>query len=182
MKQITKNTTLIQGDKTYQPIEIDGVVYWTRGLVTIMDIGAVVIETLVRGQKILMQIDTANDLDFETQVSIVAQSQPILEGIPVVSLDVMHLAKLNWGNIHRTGVLGFIDGYKSNPNQYTLKDIERAIELSETSGRVDMGFHRGDFYTLAEHKEHVKSKEEILEQINSIQSIEVDENFTILNY
>jgi hypothetical protein len=28
MKQITSKTLLQQGDKIYQPIEVDGVIYW----------------------------------------------------------------------------------------------------------------------------------------------------------
>lgn len=57
---------------------------------------------------------------------------PVLEGIELLPpLEyVEELAKQNWGNVHRTGVLGFIDGYNKAKEdyKYTEEDMEKAIE------------------------------------------------------
>lgn len=71
---------------------------------------------------------------------------------------------------------GVLIGYKSNPNQYTQKDIEKAIELIKNSAFVD----------AIDWDKHVvsfeESNEKIFEQINSISVIEVDEQFNIISY
>jgi hypothetical protein len=57
---------------------------------------------------------------------------PVLEGIELLPpLEyVEELAKQNWGNVHRTGVLGFIDGYNKAKEVYkfTEKDICEFVE------------------------------------------------------
>jgi hypothetical protein len=150
MKQITKNTILKQGDKTFQPVEgIDKIIFW---------------------------------IDKPVEVNIVAQSQPKLEGIPVISLDsyVKKFKKeYNSGNnsgIFTKGIeIGIEIGYNSNPNQYTQKDIEKVIKLARQQTTTNMG---GGFYEY----EETYSNEEIFEEINFISVIEVDDNFQILNY
>jgi len=140
MKQITKNTILKQRDKTFQPIEVDGVVFWYE------------------------------EDDFKKHYPK-AQSQLRFERIPVIGLDsyVEILADkcvtTNAGNrtINEDGWMstGFVYGFKSNPNQYTQKDIEKAIKFTRGSN---------------------EPMEEILEQINYISVIEVDEHFNIISY
>jgi hypothetical protein len=145
MKQITKNTILQQGDKTYQPVEVDGIICW---------------------------IDKSTLAD-----EIIAQSQSKLEGIPVISLDryvdeaflekhgLVSMSKTTKGSI---GYREFVSGYNSNPNQYNLKDIEKAIDLARLQGEESF---------LCKY-----SDKEILEQINQISVIEVDEQFNIVSY
>jgi hypothetical protein len=187
MKQITNKTILNQGDKTYQPIEVNGVIYWVDKEAEIKEYDAVIVlEELI--------IDRANDrtnYHKDKFKLVVAQSQSKLDGIPVVSLDSYidkqkndswtvvssMFPKLIFTLFSRI----FKDGYESNPNQYTQADIEKAIELAETSGSVEMGFDRS-YNTLADYNKHVKTKEQILEEINSISVIEVDEDFNVINF
>lgn len=141
MKQITNNTLLKQVDTTYQPIEIDGVIYWV-GKVRHMT------EYVTNGRDIFKPSDLPEySVEYAQRYwqKIVAQSQPKLDGVTVVNL--------------RT----YIDD-----GQYTLSDIERVIELAQ------MVKAYGDYKPL--------TKEEILEQINSISIIEVDELFKVISY
>ena len=68
---------------------------------------------------------------------------------------------------------GFIECYKSNPNQFTLKDIEKAVELA----RVKDPHNVVDGEKLFEY-----SIKDIHDRINSISVIEVDEQFNIISY
>ena len=139
--------------KTYQPVEVDGVIYW--------------------GKK--SNEDWFNFYNEDEYWFLVAQSQPKLEGIPVISLDsyVERLGqKYGKSRVEVSTAWGsFVDGYKSNPNQYNQKDIEKAIELArETISSNEAGIC--DKYTELG----------ILQQINSISVIEVDEQFNIISY
>jgi hypothetical protein len=175
MKQITKNTILKQGDKTFQPIEVDSVVYWVDETILIGMKGDRVIETHNPIVTTICEINRDNaDLRIKgyKDMKIVAQSQPKLERIPVVYLDIA-LRKMNealtfWGTFDGEKQQGIVYGiklcmehYKSNPNQYTQKDIEKAIKFTRGSN---------------------EPMEEILEQINYISVIEVDEHFNIISY
>jgi hypothetical protein len=97
----------------------------------------------------------------------VAQSSDKLIGVPVVSLDgyVERLAN------EYTNSGDWLNGYNANPNSFTLKDIERAIELAR-NGDEDWQGHINPEYT----------KSEIIEQITSIQSITVNEKFEIISF
>lgn len=142
MKQITKNTILRQNDKTYQPVEVDGVICW---------------------------IDKSTLAD-----EIVVQSQPKLEGVPVISLldyqevmeNIIITESLTSDDIISLRIPQLFKLTKEN--QYTQKDIDKAIELAQESGEHGYG--------------HVYNKEQILEQINSISILEVDSEFQILSY
>jgi hypothetical protein len=189
MKQITNKTVLKQGYKTYQPIEIDGVIYW-------VDKREILPNTWYENSGVLFLSDSvynkgnnpnnSNPIVTDFNRSIVAQSEPRLDNIPVVSLDnyVKELAKGKWGNVHRTGVLGFIEGFKSNPNQYTQADIERAIQLAREADSVD-GVVDLDVVLSYGNNNDLRTRltrGEILEEINSISVIEVDERFNVISY
>jgi hypothetical protein len=169
MKQITNKTILKQGDKTYQPVEVDGVVYWIDYYTKKGDFWCIDIDKKIFKDQTHFPISIGQRL-------IIAQSQPRIEGIPVVSLDrcvqdkaYKHTEKLILTSEGRTQRWwGFIVGYESNPNQYTQKDIDKAIELAQESGEHGYG--------------HVYNKEQIHEQINSISILEVDSEFQILSY
>jgi hypothetical protein len=147
MKTINKNTLLKCGNKTYQPIEFGGMITWC-------------------------------DKDEGT----IAQSELKIDGVPVISLDsyVERLAKETRDSINKVAYCcsgeteedifdsGFIISHKSNPNQYTQKDIEKAIELIINNKEL--------------HNKPITLKCIVLEQINSISLIEVDEQFNILSY
>jgi len=110
---------------------------------------------------------------------IIAQSQPKLDGITVVSLDsyvkMKAIEVISYTNedsleddIDAAKRRIWSNGFQSNPNQYTQSDIEKALYLK---GGFDKDGHT--FYY---------SNQEILEQINSISVIEVDEQFNVLIY
>jgi hypothetical protein len=178
MKTITNKTILKQGDNTYIPVEVDGVIYWVGDAEG------------WSSTKICYNNDGAigQPINRESKL-IVAQSQPKLEGVPIISLDsyVERISNIKHPDESTPGWLdtfsylerkGFINGYKSNPNQYTQKDIDKAIELAQQQYWDIRGFSsntEGDWsfkYT----------EEEIFDQINSISVIEVNEQFNIINY
>lgn len=151
MKQIANKTILKQGDKTYYGVETKDCILWYG----------------------------------KEQVLPVAQSRPKLKGIPVISLNsyVNQLGKKHLDKNHNNediahpemydGYNSFIEGYKSNHNQFTLKDIEKAVELA----RVKDPHNVVDGEKLFEY-----SIKDIHDRINSISVIEVDEQFNILSY
>jgi hypothetical protein len=183
MKQITNKTILKQGDKTYQPIEVDGVIYWIDDDLTIKDVrpyyGSYHYE---KGVAINKFPDYLTDLS-ECKL-IVAQSQPKLEFVPVITLywNVEKLAEeyrivgFETNRNHREATLekiAFIKGFKSNPNQYTKEDIEKAFDLGYQC-KVNNGYKVNGTY----QEDYVKC----LEQISSISVIEVGDEFNILSY
>jgi hypothetical protein len=194
MKQITNKTILKQGDKTYQPIEHDGNIHWVDSSILVGMEGDWVVETHNPVVISVCQI-TKDYADLRVagykDMKVVAQSQPNLSDIPVVNLDsyVQRLAnkysefEINskWGEIVRNSVK---HGFKSNPNQYTQADIEKAIELAREADSID-GTVDLDVVLCFGSNNDLRTKwtkEEILEQINSISVIEVDEQFNILGY
>ena len=186
MKQITNKTIIKQWDKTFQPIEVDGVVYW-------IDITFKESENLKRGNGILFtkengerEVYTYDEHDgyglgvFDLQKQrctirqsawclIVAQSQATLYKVPIINLDsyVERLAEKDSPYASKA----FERGFKSNLNQYTQKDIKKAVELARVEN-IEGRESCDSYYSIIE----------ILEQINSISVIEVDEHFNIINY
>jgi hypothetical protein len=155
MKKINNKTILIQGDKTFQPIEVDDVIYWVDA------------SQLIDGQK------------FKHYEKAIAQSLPKLKRVPVISLNryIERLADTiteNEGfNLHNGAYdysNGVEKGYNSNPNQYTLKDIKEAIELASQCSVIE------------DEIIFWNNTEDIIEQINSISIINVDEQFNIVSY
>jgi hypothetical protein len=170
MKQITNKTILKQADKIYPPVEVDGVVYWIDENVREFEYDWVLYKDL-HISKLIWKSDKAPFIG-----RIIAQSQPKLEGVPIISLEsyVKNLAIEKYGKKHEMlqGQLMFFKyGYKSNPNQYTQKDIEKAIKLGKLKQELESGVFIKKY-----------SNKQILEQINSISIIEVDEQFKVINY
>lgn len=186
MKQITPETLLKQGDNTYQPIEVDGVIYWCNPLQKVNEDEYFIDNmNLFKCRNIFdMGIEDTDGLihNFDTSNSIIAQSQPKLAGVPVVSLDKDVLSDIetitSWDSFkeHPIGKAGkrIENWFKSNPNQYTQADIEKAIELARAlkSSVFESDSASTRFYRL----------DEILQQINSISVIEVDEQFNVIRY
>jgi len=162
MKKITKETILRKGHKTFQSVEVNDVVYW--------------------GKK--SNEDWFNLIVDDEYWYIVAQSQPKLEGVPVISLDsyverlkkgISEFSKLATDTQEQfwTGkAAGFGEALqiynKSNPNQYTQQDIEKAYKMGYEDRDKDIGYGSNLAYCK--------------EQINSISVIEVDEQFNIISY
>lgn len=161
MKKITNKTIIRQVDKIYQPVEIDGVIYWTtnnkEGYIGYFY------------DRMMKSIHTNNNVYSDY---IVAQSQPKLEGIPVVSFDKFVISYCHGESIGGKCIYPKCKYDCSSHTEtidisYTQQDIEKAILLGRRQGSCV-----GTIYT----------NEEILEQINSISLIEVDEQFNIINY
>ncbi len=153
MKKITKNTILKQGTKTYQAVEVDRVICW---------------------------IDKTTLAD-----EIIAQSEPkgkttTLKGIPIIDLDIVigtkaiQMSKKFAPKDQETGyTLGFVSGYQENPNQFTIKDIEKAIlfGVNLEAGNVRMDWLNYSTPAL-----------QFVSTNNFIEVIEVDEQFNIISY
>jgi hypothetical protein len=109
---------------------------------------------------------------------IVVQSSPVLEGIPVISLDMAlitaHKINPDLSEYDKGRWYGIIEGYNSNPNQYTEKDIKNI--LCSYQVYCQLKYNTG---TVPDALEWFANHEE---QINSIQVIEVDVQFNILSY
>jgi hypothetical protein len=158
MKKITKDTVLKQGNKVYSSVVISDIFYWVDKEAIIDANTWFSTPVGVYKSKTSMQNKSTDSLVHK----IVAQSQPILD---IKEIPVIDLAANN--------VRLIIDG--EDPFElhlYTQKDIERAIDLAGNPQRIMVnGLIR----------EHL-TKEEILEQIDSISVIEVDEYFNIVDY
>ncbi len=106
MKQINKNTLLKQGDEEFQLVEIDDVFYW-------VDKVRHMTEYVTNGTEVFKPSDLPS---YSTAYAekywkrIVAQSQPKLDGVPVISDFIIR-----------------------NTYIYTQKDIKKAIELARYS-------------------------------------------------
>ena len=179
MKQITKNTLLRCNDKSFQPVEVDGVVYWVDEEATEC---RYYLHNSIDGRHQIYDLENGGSLlDFKRGQpikwcsKIVAQSSPKLEGIPVISLDSYVEKQIkDWYNVSKLNSSFIADpnsykqGYKSNPNKYTQADIDKAYQM----GHEDKGKGFGN-------KSNFLNR---LEQINSIEVIEVDVQFNILSY
>jgi len=95
MKQITNKTVILQVDKTFQPIEVDGVVYWIDNRPPMFNEYWCY---LAENEDIVF---TKNSLpltwfeklhDLKNYYTVVAQSKPILNGITVIDLQA-HIAQ-----------------------------------------------------------------------------------------
>jgi hypothetical protein len=170
MKTITKNTLLKQGDKVYQPVEVDGVIYWIEDVAYF--------DTSIGWYfRIIPKHKPQDGRNFYTRYSgdlrIVAQSQPELDGIPIVNLQLNNLS-----------LIAEV-GDPIDLNVYTQKDIEKAIEFILKNYTINSfgNFPAGvstDSLNYSETTSQVTEK--VFGQINSISVIEVDYEFNIINY
>lgn len=95
MKEINKNTVLKKGDKIYQPVEVDGVIYWVKESIVTKRFEGYLIDCdkfIRHGMS-----DIRSILSFNGR-KIVVQSQSKLEGIPVISLN-SYVERLVYGKI-----------------------------------------------------------------------------------
>jgi hypothetical protein len=181
MKKITKNTILKQENKFYNAVEVDGVIFWVGSAISTQNFGEWCYKEIIFRFNKNSAYDT-----FNMPKKIVAQSTNKLDGVPVISLDkyirnLAHDTMLNYltngnpdGDFKHSTIgadenkIWWTKGYKSNPNLYTLKDIEKAYEMGYNDRDMDIGYGSNLPYCI--------------EQINSISVIEVDEQFNIISY
>ncbi len=186
MKKITNKTVLKQGDKTYQPVEVEGVVYWV-GKIRHMT------EYVTNGEEIFKPSDLP---EYSTEYAerywerVVAQSFYKLEGVPVVSLkhlgtDAAYRYYCQDENTTSGQAFHFTKGYEANPNTHTQRDIEKAIELARVLFDGKNEFDVEGILGSSDNTYGVKEKytvDDIIEQLSVISTIEVDEQFSIISY
>jgi hypothetical protein len=103
----------------------------------------------------------------------IAQTKPILQGMPVISLDsYAESLSLNIGMEKYVGgnydfENGVRVGFKSNPAKWTDEDMERVIKLS----RIKLEVNAENEYL---------TKEQIYKQLSEISEIEVDNDFNVI--
>jgi hypothetical protein len=160
MKNITEKTLLKQGDKVFRAFQVDECFYWVDNYTDKGDFWCIDIDKVIFKDQPHYPISIG-------QRRIIAQSSAVLEDIPVISLDsyIIKLGREEYDN--GLGLVGFISGYKSNPNQYTLADIQTAINLARGRGIVGTNKYYEDL--------------EIFDQINNIGVIEVDKKFNVIS-
>ena len=133
MKQINKNTPLKQGDKTFQPVEVDGVIYWVDSY----NLSEPYESRIKQGMPFYK--DELNDILIaeyspSSKVSrlVIAQSQPKIKGIPVISLDK---CRKNIAHILLAKELLKKEGYHENSDtinylNIAIKDIKELYSLT----------------------------------------------------
>jgi hypothetical protein len=189
MKQITKDTLLKQGDKTYKAVQIWSetnnvflpIIVWIDSIPLINaddNYPEYVVEKLTTGKFMLWHINSPNDIDRKTQYGIVAHYGTDIKGAPKIKLEdeVEKLAKEITNKYvnereKQTAYLEFIDGYKANQAKYTEDDVKKAINMARsfTRNSKDQPFRE------------VWDSEGIIQFLNSTRLIEVDENFKVIN-
>jgi len=87
---------------------------------------------------------------------------PLLSEI-VVEEDVEKLANEQWGNVHRTGVLGFIEGYKAATKIYSEEDLNGYLSFIE-----DNYHYHSDTWHDADTDEPIKRKGMLSAYIQSL--------------
>lgn len=142
MKKINKNTILKQGEKTYQPVEVDGIIYWVDRETQIIgnnfthiynphhnDIWALDVNQISIAQA------EGDRLEFGGG-GVVAQSQLKLEGIPVISLNkyVERLAVEFADFIHENCIKALDGKFIYNTEQLTTAELYKIFK-TESNGK-----------------------------------------------
>ncbi len=168
MKQVTNKTIVKQEEKIFEPVEVDGIIYWCESKTISSPHYVVYNDNVCFVNEDYHVINNAIEGGFAGVVF--AQSQLNLKGIPVINLNsyVERLAEIEFPTHIEPYRKGFKHGYKLNQNHYNEKDIEKAYQV----GHKDRGNGFGN-------KSNFLNR---LEQINSISVIEIDEKFSIINY
>lgn len=185
MKQITNKTVLTQSDVTYQPVEIKKIFYWVKETTDIEYNDFYIVSNQIK------HCTDATKLEDVTVKKIVAQSERMLPNIPVVNQSI-YVSEMSWSKLFpvwdSNDVFseqemsirdGFYKGFESNTNQYSLNDIINAIELARD---VENWYGGGGRVLSEPEQEYLYTTEQIIEQINSIKTFHVDEQFKILSY
>jgi len=179
MKHITKETILIQGEKEFKPVEVDGIIYWVdeEALKSGFWIAPIYKDAVKAGVELKYFDSTYFEgygYDFTGHSFVVAKSQHNLVEIPLIDLQANNTRLIMEGE------------YPIDLNAYTEKDISKALDLARGN----------DFICLADGKEklchcrkdnecqhrHYKTNEEIISEVSKVESIEVDDNFEIIDF
>jgi hypothetical protein len=185
MKKVTNKTILKQSENTYQPIEIDGLIYWVDDKPKGFSNGEWMYNE-PNNNTLIYQFDY-DVYPYETGNKLIAQSRPKLEAVPVIDLDsyifnFLDKACSDWYR-QEYGVMAnvpirkaFIEGFNLDQRKWTDAEILKAIELANEQPYFDKNGN------LLLGEGHYLSTEEILEQISQIEVIHIDSHFNILSY
>jgi len=177
MKRVTKNTILKCGQKTFEPILIDGVVHWYTEYLgehrKTICLATKDPKKYCNGTYLYSDKDPGTGKVF----AVVAQSSYVHEGIPVISIHG-YVEKLAWEAVHNgnikdekqqvCGFTGWVDGYYSSPYKYTIEDIQKAYRAGHEDRGLGFG-NKGNFLNR-------------LEEIDTIRQIDVDEDWNIIRF
>ena len=154
MKKITQRTKIVQEGNIYRSIEVDGIIYWYSGDEILKDEPYLAWETnyATRPKERWVIYYKSNGLNGENQRKIIAQSGTVLEGVPVISLEINNKKLIMEGEC------------PLDLNSYSLEDIKMCIKLSREIEEVELNVN------------------EIIEQLNSVREIEVDDEFNIIRF
>jgi hypothetical protein len=122
MKKINKNTILQSVNKTFQPVEKNGVIYWVDkvGKIERYWYNSSTNEIDETHELSIIQDNINNKNHWSHCFKIVAQSSPSIEGIPIISLD------------------NYVEGL--GPNKWTDEDILKAIKLSQEGTETEYSY------------------------------------------
>jgi hypothetical protein len=201
MKQITKDTILKQGDKTYPAIEVDGGFVWVDKNAEMKDdnwyynsfnktVYRLASSNFNRNYSIVIKEDINA---FPNQYFKIRATTLGLKGVPKISLEdeVEKLADVYcWGNVYPTKEIlidkkeAFIAGHKSTPAKYTEKDMNGFVTWLDNNWRRGKGgwHHVGDFNKNSKPVKTQHLMELYIKSINTIKVIEVAANFKVINY
>lgn len=140
MKLINKNTILKCEDKTFQPVKVNEIIYWGTGEEpTFYDAHNYTKPCYYIFKGEIIKREYSHHVESNT---IVAQSQNVLEGVPIINLD--NYAKDRYKYLYGTDFddmeisllewQAFKMGYNSNKGYYSKEDIEKAIDLYRELG------------------------------------------------
>jgi len=159
MKKVTKNTTLRQGNKVYQPRFVmpdDKSVIWVDYSKHVQ-----IYHGLVGKYVWSEKHDTPiifgehEDSCLEECFQIVAQSSRVIEGVPTINIFALE---------------------NTSFKNFTLKDIEKVYKLSRA------GLVANSNSNVSCHIDKLLSLEEIIEKVSQISEIIIDEQFNIIGY
>ena len=95
MKKITNTTILKQGEKLYHPIEVGSVIYW----IDKETMNNVPVGTMVWNDEddSFYRTENVNVLGYHSDkiFKVVAQSEPKLEGIPIINSKIVNFDLIN---------------------------------------------------------------------------------------
>lgn len=177
MKKITKNTLLICDDITYQPVEIDNVIYWCTGKQpTFADAHSdkdcyYIFENKIYKREYTHHVNSS---------TIFAQSEPHLSNVPVINIDnetiehLLYLSEQCYNNrqfkasLLINNKIQYLREIKPIQSLYTQKELEKCVDLviNNMKNQIDVDW----------------STDDIINEISTIKKIHIDLGFNIKYY
>jgi hypothetical protein len=173
MKRISEKTKLVQGNNVYDGHKIDDVIYW------LYDTEVLHNEWFInpRPGYVPKRFKKRSEWDGVSLkcLKVVAQSKQVLTKVPVIDMATYpgELFENGYGVPLSTNAKirkeGFIDGYNSNENCYTLEDLKSVIFLTQMHSKKGAEFNDTNVHN-------------IINMVDVISGIFVNESFEIIGY